>query len=95
MKWFDPHTWDLEQQKAGQITRFYEHFKEPLLGHANFQLNFCLKRFKKFKNYIHVNHEGKKAREIRRKFYQTGRSEYPNLVKVGELILLLKFKLLC
>ena len=48
MKWFDPQTWDQERQEAGQITSFYEHFKEPL-ANANFQLNFCLKEFKKFK----------------------------------------------
>ena len=34
MKWFDPQTWDQEQQEAGQITSFYEHFNEPL-DHAN------------------------------------------------------------
>ena len=61
MKWFDPQTWDEERQEAGQITSFHEHVKEPL-DHANFQLNFCLKEFKKFQNYVHVNHEGKKAR---------------------------------
>ena len=62
MKWFDPQTWDHKQQELAQITSFYEHFKEPL-DHAYFQLNICLKEFKKFKNYVHVNHEGKKARE--------------------------------
>ena len=41
MKWFDPQTLDLKRQEAGQITRFYEHFNEPLY-HVNFQLNFCL-----------------------------------------------------
>ena len=68
MKWFDPQIWDQERQEAGQITSFYEHFKEPL-DNANFQLNFCLKEFKKFKNYVHVNDEGKKVREIWREFY--------------------------
>ena len=42
MKWFDPQTSDQERQEAGQITSFYEHFKEPL-DNANFQFNFCLK----------------------------------------------------
>ena len=63
MKWFDLQTWDQKRQEAAQITSLYEHFKEPL-DHANFQLNICLKEFEKFKNYVHVNHEGKKAREI-------------------------------
>ena len=46
IKWFDPQTRNQEQQ-AGQITSFYEHFKKPL-DHGNFQLSFCLKEFKKF-----------------------------------------------
>ena len=86
MKWFDLQTWDQERQEAGQITSFYEHFKEPL-DNANFRLNFCLKEFKKFKNYVHVNHEGKNVREIWREFYKTRQSEYPNLAKIGELIM--------
>ena len=86
MKWFDPQTWDQERQETDQITSFYEHFKEPL-DNANFQLNFCLKEFKKFKNYVHVNHEGKKAKEIWKEFYKTRRSEYPNLAKIGELMM--------
>ena len=48
MKWFDPRMWDQEQQEAGQITSFYEHFKEPL-DNANFQLKKSLKEFLKFK----------------------------------------------
>ena len=63
MKWFDPQTWDQKQQEAAQITSFCELYKEPL-DHANFQLNICLKEFKKIKNYVYVNHEGKKAIEI-------------------------------
>ena len=63
MKWFDPQTCDQEWHEAGQTTSFYEHFKESL-DHANFQLNFCLKEFNKFQNYVHVSHKGKKAREI-------------------------------
>ena len=51
MKWFDLQTWDQERQEAGQITSFYEHFKEPL-DNPNFQLNLCLKEFKKFKNLM-------------------------------------------
>ena len=82
IKWFDPQTWN-QEQRAGQITSFYEHFKEPL-DHGNFQLSFCLKEFKKFQNYVCVNQEGKKAREIWREFIQ---SEYPNLAKVGELMM--------
>ena len=39
IKWFDPQTRNQEQQ-AGQITSFYEHFREPL-DHGNFQLSFC------------------------------------------------------
>ena len=86
MKWFDPQTWDQEQQEVAQITSLYEHFKEPL-DHANFQLNICLKEFIKFKNYVHVNHEGKKARKIWKEFYKTRLLEYPNLVKIGELMM--------
>ena len=86
MKWFDPQTWDHKQQELAQITSFYEHFKEPL-DHAYFQLNICLKEFKKFKNYVHVNHEGKKTRKIWKEFYKTILLEYPNLVKIGELMM--------
>ena len=86
MKWFHPETWDQKRQVAAQITSFYEHFKETL-DHANFQLNICLKEFRKFKNCVHVNHEGKKAREVMKEFYKTRRSEYPNLAKIGELIM--------
>ena len=49
MKWFDPQTWDQKRQETGQRTSFHEHLKEPL-NHANFQLNFYLKEFKKFTN---------------------------------------------
>ena len=86
MKWFDPQTWDQKQQEAGQITSFYEHFKEPLHQIIS-QLNFCLKEFKKFKNYVHVNHKGNKTREIWKEFCKTRQSEYPNLAKIGELMM--------
>ena len=61
--------------------------KRHLIDHAYIQLNICLKEFKKFKNCVHVNHEGKKAREIMKEFYKTRRSEYPNLAKIDELIM--------
>ena len=86
MKWFDLQTWDQKRQEAAQITSFYEHFKEPL-DHANFQLNICLKEFEKFKNYVHVNHEGKKGREIWKQIYKTKQLEYPNLAKISELMM--------
>ena len=86
MNWFDPQTWDQEWQEVGKIKSFYEHFKEPL-DHANFQLNFCLKEFKIFKNFVHVNHKEKKTREIWMEFYKTRQSEYPNLAKIGELMM--------
>ena len=69
MKWFDSQSQDQKQQEVVEITGFYEHFKEPL-DHGNFQLNICLKEFKKFKNYVHVNQKGKKAREIWKEFYE-------------------------
>ena len=50
MKWFDPQTWDQKQQEVAQITSFHEHVKQ-ILDHANFQLNICLKEFKKIKNF--------------------------------------------
>ena len=86
MKWFNPETWG--NQEVAQITGFYEHFKEPL-DHVNFSLNFCLKEFKKFKNYVHVNHEGKKARDIWKDFLKTRRLEYPNLALIAELMMCL------
>ena len=43
--------WVQKQQEAGQITSFYEHFKKPL-GHANFLLNFCLKKFRNLKTML-------------------------------------------
>ena len=43
MKWFDPQTQAQKQQEIGEVTSFYEHFKEPLY-HVNLQLSFCLKR---------------------------------------------------
>ena len=67
MKWFDTQTWDQKQQEAGQITSFYEHFTEPH-DHDDFQLNFCLKEFKKFKNYVHLNHKGKKQKKYGRSY---------------------------
>ena len=69
MKWFNPQTWDQTRQEAGQIASCSDYFKEPL-DHTHFQLNFCSKEFKKFKNYVHVNHKGKKAREIWKEFYK-------------------------
>ena len=86
IKWFDPQTWDQKQQETGQRTNFHEHFKEPL-NHANFQLNFYLKEFKKFTNYVDANHKGKKAREIWQEFYKTRLSQYPNLAKIDELMM--------
>ena len=67
MKWFDPQTQNQKQQEVVEITGFYQPFKEPL-DHGNFQLNICLKEFKKLKNYVCVNHKGKKAREIWKEF---------------------------
>ena len=77
--------WVQKQQEAGQITTFYEHFKEPL-GHANFLLNFCLKKIQKFKNYVNINHKGKEAREIR---LQSERNLIvkPNVAKIGKLMM--------
>ena len=43
MKWFDPQTQAQKQQEIGEVTSFYEHFKEPLY-HVNLQLSFSLKR---------------------------------------------------
>ena len=49
MKWFNQQMWNQKQKEAGQITSFYEHFKEPL-DCDNFQLNFFVKEF--IINYI-------------------------------------------
>ena len=91
INWFDPRNW-LDEKGYGneELEKLSDHFKTPLEV-AGFDRKCALREWKRFKFYVksHYNFQTLKTLDVWRNAFLTRRTEFPNLLLLAELILVI------
>ena len=89
IKWYNPKQWSNNRTYGiDQLTVLVEHFKEPL-SHTKFDAESLFREWKLFRTFVNANYRSLEAQQMWEKIFQYKRDEFPNLVIVASLVMVM------